>query len=289
MRLAIGSYHYVNRFGYKKAFEMLKKAGFDAVDYSLFYDPDHWLLQNDYLEKAQQIRRELDESGLVCRQTHAPFEGAKVYRGLEYGDPWNEECPEYLETIRGIEVSAILGAEHTVVHNLETPEGVDIMEHNYQFYKSLQPYAEKFGIKIAIENIFSKDLVNNVFPERIGSAEKMNALLKRLDSDCFALLVDTGHAQIANIPPHELIWGLTPGSLCGLHIQDTDNTWDRHLLPFFSTIDWDAVMKALKDVNYQGDLTFEVAVGRLPSELLESFLTYAASVGKYLIKRFEEF
>ena len=287
MRLAIGSYHFVKRFGCEKAFQMLKEAGYDAVDYSLFYDEDRWLLKDGYLERAKGIRKALDASGLVCRQTHAPFEGAKIYRGLEYGDPWTEDGPEFLETVRSFAVSAILGAEHTVVHNLDVPADVDIMEYNYRFFKSLQPYAEKYNIKIAIENIFNKDLENHCFPERIGSPEKMNELLRRLDSDRFALLVDTGHAQIANIPPQDLIRGLTPGSLCGLHIQDTDNTWDRHLIPFMSAVNWEEVMKALKETGYQGDFTFELAMAPLPNELVEDFLRYTAAVGKYLIGRFE--
>ena len=288
MLLATHTYTLVNKFGYEKAFAMIKNAGFDAVDYSLFYDPNRWLLQDDYLEKARAIRKAMDAAGLVCRQTHSPFEGAKIYRGLEYGDPWTEDCPEYLETIRGLEVSAILGANHTVVHNLETPEGVDIMEYNYQFYKSLQPYAEKFDIKIAIENIFSKDLEKKIFPERIGSAENMNALYKRLNSDRFVLLVDTGHARIANIQPQDLIRELTPGALQGLHIQDTDTTWDRHLPPYASIINWEAVMQALKDTGYQGDFTYELAAGSVPDQLAESFLAYTAAIGRYLIKRFNE-
>ena len=265
---------------------MLKEAGFDAVDYSLFYDEDRWILQDDYLEKAKDIRKALDEAGLVCNQTHAPFEGAKIYRGMEYGDPWNEDGPEFLETVRSFAVSAILGAKHTVVHNLDVPQGVDIMEYNYGFFKSLQPYAEKYDMVIAIENIFNKDLENHCFPERIGTPENMNELLRRLDSDRFALLVDTGHARIANVMPQDLIRGLTPGSLCGLHIQDTDNTWDRHLLPFMSAVDWEEVMKALKETGYQGDFTFEVTLGTLPDELVESFLRYTVDVGRYLIGRF---
>lgn len=291
MRLSVESYHLVEKFGCKKAFQMLKNAGFDAVDFSLYWDMEGWLMQDDYREKAFAIRKALEETGLVCNQTHAPFNsiGMVKKKGIVYGETFDENNPEYLETVRAIEVSAILGAAHTVVHNLNTPFDVDLVEYNLPFFKSLQPYAEKFDTKIAIENLFRRD-ANNNYEQRIGTAEGMNRLLKSLNSDRFALLVDTGHAILDGLTPQDLIRGLTPGALCGLHVQDTDNTGDRHQLPFMGVIDWDEVLKALKDVGYTGDLTFELPkiLAPLPDELVESALAYAAAVGKYLIKRFHE-
>lgn len=279
----------VKRFGRKKALAMLKAAGFDAVDWGFDYYESDWLLEDDYLEQAAQIRKDIDEAGLVCRQTHAPFEGGTYYRGLRYGDPFTEDFPEYLKTIRAMEVSVILGAGHTVVHDLDVPEGVDNLESNYPFYKSLQPYAEKYNIQVAIENLpTNKYLAKRVFPDRIGTAEKLNELLRRLDSDRFVVLVDTGHAQLTNVMPQDLIRGLKPGCLKGLHIQDADESGDRHLLPFMDDVKWDEVLKALKETGYNGDFHFEVVTGEVPDELMEDFLRYAGRVGRYLIKRFNE-
>lgn len=291
MRLSVETYHLEQKFGYKKAFEMLKKAGFEAVDYSLYWDLEGWLMEDGYRDRAVAIRKALDEAGLVCSQTHAPFNslGQVKKKGIVYGESFDESNPYYVETIRAMEVSAILGAPHTVIHNLNTPFDVDLMEYNLPFFKSLQPYAEKFGIKIAIENLFRKD-ADGHYEARIGTAEKMNELLHKLNSDRFVLLVDTGHAVLGGIAPQDLIRDLTPGSLRGLHVQDTDTTSDRHQLPFMGTICWEEVMKALKSIDYQGDLTFELPkiLAPLPDELVESCLAYAAAVGKYLIKRFEE-
>lgn len=291
MRLSIESYHLVEKFGCEKAFRMLKSAGFEAVDYSLYWDLEGWLMQDDYREKALAIRKALDETGLVCSQTHAPFHsmGQVVKKGIVYGETFDESNPAFLETVRAIEVSAILGAEHTVVHNLNTPSDVDLMEYNLPFFRSLLPYAEKFDIKIALENLFRRD-ANKKFEARLGTAEDMNTLLQKLDSDRFVLLVDTGHARLVNIPPQDLIRGLTPGALRGLHVQDNDQFGDRHQLPFMGDIHWEEVLKALKDVGYQGDLTFEIPkiLGPLPDELAEAAITYAAAVGKYLLRRFHE-
>ena len=291
MRLSVETYDLVQKFGNEKAFRLLKNAGFAVVDYSLYWDSEGWLMQDDYREKAIYIRNLLDEIGLVCSQTHAPFHstGGGKKKGIAYGETFDESNPEYLETVRALEVSAILGAEHSVVHTLNTPLDVDVTEYNLPFFRSLVPYAEKFGIKIAIENLFRYN-AERKYITRIGTAEEMNTLLAALNSDWFVLLVDTGHANLVGIPPQDLIRSLTPGALRGLHIQDTDSTSDRHQLPFMGKICWDEVIQALKDTGYQGDLTFEInkILEPIPNELAEAALAYSMAVGRHLLDKFNK-
>ena len=45
--------------------------------------------------------------------------------------------------------------------------------------------------------------------------------------------------------------------LQALHIHDNDCLGDTHQIPFSMNIDFDSVAKALKDINYQGELTLE--------------------------------
>lgn len=291
MRLSVETYHLEQKFGYEKAFQMLKKAGFEAVDYSLYWDMEGWLMQDSYRERAIAIRRALDEAGLVCSQTHSPFNslGMVQKKGIVYGEAFDESNPCFTETVRAFEVSAILGAEHTVVHNLNAPEEVDLVEYNLPFFKSLEPYARKFGVQVAIENLFRKN-AGGQYESRIGDPDTMNRLFSRLASEQFVLLVDTGHSRLVNIPPQDMLRGLTSGAVRGLHIQDNDQFGDRHQLPFMGDIDWEAVLQALRDIDYQGDLTFEIPkiLAPLPDELAEAAVAYAAAVGKYLIKRFNE-
>ena len=63
----------IKRFGEEKSFEILKKSGFDACDYS-FYNETAKLLQDDYMEKAKITKALLDKVGLLCNQAHAPFD-----------------------------------------------------------------------------------------------------------------------------------------------------------------------------------------------------------------------
>lgn len=288
MKIAIETYVPVSTLGRREGLSAIKEAGFDAVDFSLFTKEDRWLLRDDYREQAVEIRSILDDVGLVCDQTHAPFAGSKGdYKGMMYGDSFLESCPNYLETVRAIEVSAILGANHIVVHSLKAPESEGLLEHNLEFYRSLLPYLEKYDMKVAVENLFFR--IENGFRERIGTADGINNLLRQLNSDRFVVCVDVGHAYLVGIAPQDLISGLKPGCIKGLHIQDTDSTEDRHLLPYMGNIEWDAVLRALKNAGYDGNLSLEVTkyLVNLPAELMKGALRYAVEVGNYLRRRYE--
>ena len=45
--------------------------------------------------------------------------------------------------------------------------------------------------------------------------------------------------------------------LQALHIHDNDQHYDSHQIPFSMNIDFDAVVKALQDINYKGWFTLE--------------------------------
>lgn len=55
-------------------------------------------------------------------------------------------------------------------------------------------------------------------------------------------------------------------------------------------IDWDKVLEGLKEIGFEGALSFETqhAIEILPEELKSDALTYIASIGKYFRKRIEE-
>ena len=74
-----------------------------------------------------------------------------------------------------------------------------------------------------------------------------------------------------------------------MHDVSVDN--DLHTIPYFAAIkDWDSIMKALADVSYKGDLTFEIKPSKnLPKDLVRPFLRLLHSVGEELVKKFEAF
>jgi sugar phosphate isomerase/epimerase len=74
-----------------------------------------------------------------------------------------------------------------------------------------------------------------------------------------------------------------------VHIADNKGEFDEHILPYQGTIQWEPIMKALKEIDYKGDFTYEVHEfgNPLPKELRMKALKYACDTGRYLISLYE--
>jgi sugar phosphate isomerase/epimerase len=121
----------------------------------------------------------------------------------------------------------------------------------------------------------------------------MNEIIRRLNSPWFKALVDVGHTWVrADMQPGEYIRSLDSGIICGLHVHDTHGIRqgvDEHLLPWSAEIDFDDLMKALKEVGYKGDLTLEIRpfIEKYASRgLLDPALKFAEAVGRKLISMY---
>lgn len=240
MKLVIETYIPRLYLGDEESLKLIKETGFDGVDYSFYYmKPENTVLGEDYLEHAHRIKALLTKYSLVCNQTHAPFNSI-------YGSPLDCSDDMYLSIVRAMESSAILGAKHIVVHGVGVPEDVDCFEYNLAYYRSLEPYCKKFGIKIAIENATS-----------LKEQEMHNSILEALDPQWFCGLVDVGHAIWRGYTAQDYIRGVLPGRLEGLHIHDNFGNGDHHMIPGIGVIDWDKVVEALADIGYSGDFTLE--------------------------------
>ncbi len=291
MKLSVETYVLVKRYGEEKAFRLIKEAGFDSVDYS-FYWPSEDLSKEffgeGYINHAIKTRKMLDEIGLTCNQAHAPFD---VKHATEAMDMTNKN---YANIVKSIEAASILGTENIVVHAIYPGDGNDIRvpEVNYEFYKSLEPYLEKFKMHIAIENLFGapyddekKIYTNN----RFDRPEKMNDLLDRLDSEWFGCCIDVGHAAITGIDPQDYIRRMDNKRLRALHIHDNDYERDRHMLPYTGKINWREVAKSLREINYNGELTFEIVqyLEKFDDEVMPDALKFAERIGRYIISMIE--
>ena len=264
----------IKRFGEEKAFEMIKKSGFDACDYS-FYNETAKLLADDYMEKAKTTKSLLDKAGLLCNQAHAPF-------NVLEGDPFDIDCDNYKAVIRSIEYASYLGAKIIIVHLICTKNRADLYKYNREYYKSLEPYGKKFGIKIAVENDFERR--NGKILPVLNYPEEFSEFVENLNSEWLVGCIDIGHAAMFNDPAQFI--AKTNGSIIkALHIHDNDLHEDLHLFPMTSHINWYSLCEELKKANYSGDFTFEVikSFDRLPNELIEDALIYLAKMGRYLM------
>lgn len=278
MRLSTANAELRAKFGEKRALEMIKEAGFDAVDYTFhgYFDA----MGDDYKEYAAEVRAFLDKIGLPCNQAHAPFD-------IKYGEKFDISTYNYLIVVRSIEAAAILGADSIIVHGIPVPEGqgIDAVEYNIKYYKSLQPVAEKAGIKIAVENLFTYTEFNRYHKGFLCTTRELCGIVKALASPTFIACFDLGHAAITGTTPEDFLNDAEKGIIKAVHIHDNDRVGDKHMLPYTGEMNWEAIMQAFKKYEYEGDFTFEVVryLSKLPAEVMPEALKLLVKVGIHLI------
>ncbi len=239
--------------GEEKAVELIAKAGFDAWDFSMFvmcnYDwqtnniikTNHPFQTDNYLAFARKLKQIGLDNGIVCNQSHAPFPSK------------SPEIRSYLK--RAIECTAEAGGEICVIH----PDNDKTAEENAEMYAELLPFAKGCGVKIATENMWNWDFQkNHAAPAACSSPESFYAHLKALDDPFFVACLDIGHAEMKGLDTssYDMIKALG-NKLEALHIHDNDMLNDSHQIPFSMNIDFDSVVKALKEIEYKGYFTLE--------------------------------
>lgn len=242
-----------NYVGEEKAIEYVAKAGFDAYDLSMFRmvkldwqnqtatKTDNPLASNNYREYALKLKKIADDNGIVCNQSHAPF--PSHYKGME----------ELL--IRALEITSIVGGKICVIHPCNANDYIE----NAKLFRRLLPYAKKFGVKIATENMWFWDEKEN--HAKKAACSHHDDFVKHIDEvndEYLVACLDLGHAEMKGLETSAVTMIKTLGPrLQALHIHDNDKLHDSHQIPFSMQINFEEIIKALKEINYQGDLTLE--------------------------------
>ena len=239
--------------GEEKAIEILAKAGFDCYDLSLFamakwsskdecyLFADHPYHGPDYLKYVRHLRKVADDCGITCNQSHAPFPSH------------NEKVSCYFE--RALECTAEAGGKICIIH----PQCFATVEENAEFYGKLLPIAKSYGIRIATENMWNWDKVeDHAIPCACSTAESFVAHVDAVNDPDLVACLDIGHAEMRGLGTNcvEMIHALGD-RLQALHIHDNNKLDDSHQIPFSMDIDFEPIVKALKEIDYKGYFTLE--------------------------------
>lgn len=267
------------------AIKMIKEAGFDAYDYSMFRAKgERDMLGDDYIERARNLRKISDEIGILCRQAHAPF-------SFQYTNKIDISDPEYLKIVRSMEVASILGAKNIIVHTVkkDLPDGFELEDYSREFYRSFIPYCEKYNISISVENLVGRHPETKEKFEVFSNPLKHIEFVKSLESKYFNICIDVGHSALLGYMPEDVINAMDSSLFKTIHIHDNDFERDSHALPYEGKTDWEAVTKALANVGYEGDFSFELEglFYRLDDALLPAGLKFAEATGRVLIEKIE--
>jgi len=114
---------------------------------------------------------------------------------------------------------------------------------------------------------------------------EMLDLLAAIDHPALGITLDTSHANMVGLDFTATIRELG-AHLIATHISDNDGSGDQHRTPGNGTIDWQAVMCALREVNYEGLFNLEIPGERhalLPLRALAS--QHAHQVAEWLVTR----
>ena len=262
----------------------LAAVGFQVLDFNI----QDWLFEGspgagkDWARWVRRVRKVARDLGLVFTQSHTPLfdprkNNAKTRRLLEL-------------THRSIEAAGMLEIPWIACHAFSLPGAWDeahltnLRERNLDYFAPLLATAEKAGVGLAMENL--ADAFQEGRGSRIYTATpaELVDLVDAFNHPLVGILWDTGHAHLQQLDQGVAIRAL--GSrLKATHIADNDGRWDQHLLPFLGTVDWKAVMGALRAIDYPGDFTYEIHnyVRHLPDSLRDGAARVAWETGKYLL------
>lgn len=288
MELTLNLSNIEGRFGLEKACELTKAAGFTAIDYSLgsMDRPGTPLNSEDWEEVARGIRETVEKAGLKVVQTHTPF----TFKN--WNDPETYENFIYPTIVRSVIVSAMLGAKVAVVHPLHHfpyhGHEEEIFGKNMAFYRSLIPTCEQYGINVGIENMFQVDpRRRHIVFDTCGTKEEFVRYIDTLNDPHMVATLDTGHIglPLGDDEAWDVARALGP-RLQSLHVHDNDYRNDQHVLPYLGAINWLELTKALGEIDYRGDFTYEVGGfirDNMDDEFVPTALKYMADVGKHLM------
>jgi len=307
MKLSVQSGGLVEYYGYEKSYAMIAAAGFEAIDWNI----DHGLKGSDirnltyqgtsiFEKSLEEVKAYYDQelfwirkNGLTITQAHAPF---PAYI------PGHPEVLDYCIEIykRCIELCDYAGCKNLVIHGISlpyadrdnTPETVETL--NWKLYESLIPTLLQHNVVVCLENLFSNDggrMIEGVCSDPHEAVRYIDTMNEKAGRPVFGFCLDVGHLQLLgkNLRTYLPVLGKR---ITALHIHDNDGRTDIHLAPLTGTIRWDDFCSCMKQIGYEGDLSFETfaqasKVHRFDEELLLPWLELIRKTGDVFRRRIQ--
>ncbi len=285
MKISTQTGYYIRKgYSLERIVDILSEASFDCIDVSMHAFKN---IKEYSADNMRALREYANNKGVVFNQAHAPVPSS-------VGEKLADEVI-FEKIVHSMELAAALGIKHIIVHPKQhlryryNEEALKQM--NYSFYKSLEPYCEKFNIKIAIENMWQNDENNgHIVPSTCAPIEEHMEYVDMLHSPWFVACLDIGHASLTNENAVESIKKLG-NRLKALHVHDVDFVNDCHTLPGIQKVNYMAIMKALAENGYEGELTLEadMFLEGFEEEFAPEASEFMAKRSKFLADKFEKF
>ncbi len=284
MKTVSQTLHAFSHYSIEDGFSLMAKAGYEAFDLSLCVPETHVLLQPNYRAHCDTLLSLCRQYDIPFLQAHAPFPTNYVGR-----DEWNAERRKLI--LQSFDICARLSIPLMVVHpiNMVFDSYEDKIRHNVDFYRSLLPIAKECNVKIATENMWRRmPDSNKIGPSVCSLGKEFADLIDAVDDPYLVGCLDLGHAPLVGEDVCSMIRTLGHDRLQALHVHDNDTLEDQHTLPFSGKADWNAILDALVEIDYQGNMTLEADyfLSPLPDAMQLDAHRLLASGARYLRDQF---
>ena len=261
MKLSLSStaFHYTYRdgkavFAPEEGISRCAEAGFRHMDMNFIAAGrgNNPLTRDDWESWIRTIAENAEKNGITVGQTHACWWMHKLE------DPAVLQSTENM-VFRSLQASSMLGERPWVsVHTFsrydeQSYDAKGTLDYNYDLLCRLGDYAEKIGVRLAVENVF---LIENAI-DYAARAEELAELVAKLNAPIYGICWDFGHANMAKVD-HLQALDIVKPYLRVVNANDNKAKTDEHGVPFFGTVPWEKVMKKLKEIGYEGDLNLTV-------------------------------
>lgn len=304
MKIGIQSGSSVKEFGAEKAYKMYADVGFETVDLNLNDGlPSKLINKLNFEEHAfakgvdeveeyfSEEYAEIKKNGLEVSQAHAPFPAYVVGKpeSLDYMIEVYKKCILYCDRI-GCKNLVVHGITLTRKDRINTPDTVKAL--NDKLYTSLIPTLLETNVTVCLENLFSGagGVISGVCSNPYEAVEMIDRYNAMAGKECFGLCLDTGHLNLLNLDMRWYI-PILGKRIKALHIHDNDGMVDRHKAPYTGTLVWKDFYTALKEIGFDGDLSFETfrqtSKTEVDEELIVPWLELIYKIGQHFKRKIE--
>ena len=225
---------------------LIKDAGFDGV-FLMYCDGEVF---DDLVNKVKAIN-------LKIETFHLPF---GLCNHLWIDDDLGEEYLQ--EIIRGVKSAGRHSVKTVIMHTMSGKNPPHWNKLGLARIKLILGVCEQENVILALENV--RDIKYSDY------------VLQNIKHPNLKMCFDFGHTQAFAYNIKDIDMNKYKGLITCLHIHDNHGDGDEHFLPFTGTIDYEYIVKQLKTIGYNGNLTSEAHWHNLMPEPKFVVLAYKA-------------
>ena len=214
---------------YRERYQLIKEVGFDGV--LLYWSNEFGNM--DYKHNPELARYE----GLFVENIHTSFDNINdLWLDNLNGNEITDYLLQCVDDCHKHEIATM------IVHltSGDNPPNANVLCINR--IKKIVERAERQCVNVALENMRKPEYLGYVFDH--------------INSGRLGFCFDSGHQNCYS--KNTDLLSLYGDKLMALHLHDNDKNSDQHRMPFDGSINWNAVMKKLTDIHYNGPTALEI-------------------------------